>query len=91
MVGFQELRTSSWLKRCELIPQHFFMHVKRECREKTMGLIYRKRVPLFPGVTLNFSRRGVSTSARLGPLTVNSRGRRSVNLPGPFSWFWWRR
>jgi hypothetical protein len=56
-----------------------------------MGLIFRKRVRLAPGLWLNLSRRGASASARVGPLTVNSRGTRAVKLPGPFSLRWGRR
>lgn len=39
-----------------------------------MGLQYRRRVRLGRGVWLNVSRRGVSASGRVGPVTVNSRG-----------------
>lgn len=51
-----------------------------------MGLRYRRRVSLGP-VRLNFSKSGMSTSLKIGSVTVNPR-RRSVwiNLPGGFAW-----
>lgn len=51
-----------------------------------MGLIYRKRVPVTRSSWLNVSRSGLSASSRLGPLTVNSRGRLSLRLGNGFSW-----
>ncbi len=52
-----------------------------------MGIIFRKSIKLGP-VRLNLSRRGVSTSVKAGPVSVNSRSRRvRVNLPGPLSWW----
>lgn len=48
-----------------------------------MGFIYRKRIRVGKGGAINLSKSGVSASERLGPLTVNSRGRFSVRLlPG---------
>ena len=45
-----------------------------------MGFYIRKRVRLGKGSWLNISKRGVSASQRIGPLTVNSRGRTSLRL-----------
>ena len=45
-----------------------------------MGFYFRKRVRLGKGSWLNISKRGVSASQRIGPLTVNSRGRTNVRL-----------
>lgn len=52
-----------------------------------MGLIFRKRVRVLPFLWLNFSKRGVSATGDVGPVSVNSRSRRlRVDLPGPFAW-----
>lgn len=51
-----------------------------------MGLFFRKRVRVGRGTWLNVSRSGVSVSERKGPVTVNSRGRVSIRLPGGFTW-----
>jgi len=45
-----------------------------------MGFIYRKRVRVGKRGWLNISKSGVSGSAKAGPVTFNSRGRRSVRL-----------
>lgn len=45
-----------------------------------MGFSYRKRIRTGRRSWLNISKRGVSGSARLGPFTVNSRGRTSLRL-----------
>ena len=45
-----------------------------------MGFYVRKRVRLGKGTWLNISKRGVSASQRIGPFTVNSRGRTSLRL-----------
>jgi hypothetical protein len=50
-----------------------------------MGLIFRKRVNLGRGNSLNLSRRGVSATKRVGPVTVNSRGHVTVRLGNGFS------
>jgi hypothetical protein len=51
-----------------------------------MGLRYRKRVPLFPGFSLNLGRSGVtsvSVGGRGAHYTVGRRGpRATVSLPG---------
>lgn len=45
-----------------------------------MGFSYRRRVRLGRSSWLNVSKRGLSTSKRLGRVTVSSRGRGSVRL-----------
>jgi len=55
-------------------------------RSDHMGLIFRRRVRLGRRGWLNLSRRGVSASSRIGPLTVNSRGRWSLRLGRGLSW-----
>lgn len=47
-----------------------------------MGLIFRRRVKLGKSTSswLNLSKSGVSASKRVGPVTVNSRGRVTVRL-----------
>jgi hypothetical protein len=45
-----------------------------------MGLIFNRRKKLGKRMTLNFSKSGVSLSRKMGPLTVNSRGRARIRL-----------
>jgi hypothetical protein len=45
-----------------------------------LGFYIRKRVRLGKGTWLNISKRGISASQRIGPFTMNSRGRTSVRL-----------
>lgn len=45
-----------------------------------MGFQYRKRIRTGRNSWLNLSKRGVSGSVRMGPVTFNSRGRSSVRL-----------
>jgi hypothetical protein len=47
-----------------------------------MGWSFRKSIRIAPGVRLNFSRRGVSTSFGGKGFTYNTRGRTTVSLPG---------
>jgi hypothetical protein len=48
-----------------------------------MGLRYQRRKSLGGGARLNASKTGLSVSQRVGPLTLNSRGRGSLRLaPG---------
>ncbi len=47
-----------------------------------MGLRFQRRVKLFPGLWLNFSKSGVSASAGVSGFTVNSRGTATAGLPG---------
>ncbi len=58
-----------------------------------MGWTWRRRVRvgrrgswLARHTWLNLSRSGVSASGRLGPLTVNTRGRRTLRGPFGLSW-----
>lgn len=53
-----------------------------------MGFTYRKRIPILGRLLgVNIGRRGVtSVSGRVGPISANSRGRWSINLPGGWSW-----
>jgi hypothetical protein len=53
---------------------------------KTMGWIFRKRVNLGRGAALNVSKSGVSVSKRVGPVTVNSRGRLTVRIAPGLTW-----
>ncbi len=52
-----------------------------------MGFRIRKKIKLLPGISLNLSKSGISTTVKAGPISWNSRTQRtSVNLPGPFSY-----
>ena len=51
-----------------------------------MGLVYRRSRRLTPRSRINYGTGGVSVSYRLGPLTVNSRGRVSLRLGRGLSW-----
>lgn len=52
-----------------------------------MSPVRFRRTMRLGALRLNLSRRGVSPSIRLGPVTRSLRtGRTSLNLPGPFSW-----
>ena len=50
-----------------------------------MGLIFRKTKSLGRSGRLNVSKSGVSVSKRVGPLTVNTRGRGRIRLGKGFS------
>ncbi len=56
-----------------------------------MGLFFRKSIKIGP-VRLNFGRNGyTSTTIEAGPLSRNSRTKRTrLDLPGPFSWLFGR-
>ena len=45
-----------------------------------MGISYRKRIKIGDGTFLNISKSGVSVSQKVGKITINSRGTRTVNL-----------
>lgn len=45
-----------------------------------MGFYFRRRTRLGKGAWLNFSKSGISASKRVGPFTLNSRGRTSLRL-----------
>lgn len=51
-----------------------------------MGFQYRKRVRLGKNAWLNLSKSGVSSSFRVGPMTFNSRGRKSIRLGNGMSY-----
>lgn len=52
-----------------------------------MGFRFRKKIKLLPGLSINLSKSGISTSLKAGPVSWNSRtGKTSVNLPGQFSY-----
>ena len=51
-----------------------------------VGFQYRKRVRLGKNAWLNLSKSGVSSSFRMGPVTFNSRGRKSVRLGNGLSY-----
>ena len=49
-----------------------------------MGFRFRKKVKLLPGVSINLSKSGASITAKAGPVSWNSRTKKTyVNLPGP--------
>ena len=45
-----------------------------------MAFRYQKRIKTGKNTWLNISKSGVSGSAKLGPFTVNSRGRKTIRL-----------
>jgi hypothetical protein len=51
-----------------------------------MGFIFRKRVRAGKRSWFNISKSGVSGSTRVGPFTVNSRGKGSVRLGNGLSY-----
>lgn len=56
-----------------------------------MALTFRKSLSFGP-LRLSLSKRGLSPSVRIGPVSHSLRTRRtSVRLPGPFSWVFGRR
>lgn len=55
-----------------------------------MPLYFRKRVPVNRDAWWNISKSGVSVSKRVGPVTVNSRGRVSVRLFKGLSFRWFK-
>ncbi|WP_157951205.1 DUF4236 domain-containing protein [Cyanothece sp. BG0011] len=51
-----------------------------------MGLRFRKKIKVLPGVSVNLSKSGASVSVKAGPVSWNSRtGKTAVNLPGSLS------
>lgn len=60
-----------------------------EAHHCRMGLLFRRSKKLGKGLRLNLTQRGVSASARRGPLSVSSKGRVSVRLGKGFSWRIW--
>lgn len=52
-----------------------------------MSLNYRKRITLGKHLTLNVSKKGLSSTIKLGPFSVNPKNKKmSVNLPG--GWYY---
>ncbi len=51
-----------------------------------MGFRYQKRVRTGKNSWLNISKSGVSGSAKVGPMTFNSRGRKSIRLGSGLSY-----
>jgi len=51
-----------------------------------MGFRYQKRVRTGKNSWLNISKSGVSGSAKIGPMTFNSRGRKSIRLGNGLSY-----
>jgi hypothetical protein len=51
-----------------------------------MGIYFRSRRKLGSNSWLNLSKTGASVSQRLGPLTVNSRGRVTLRLAKGLFW-----
>ncbi|WP_334170464.1 DUF4236 domain-containing protein [Sinomonas sp.] len=51
-----------------------------------MGLIYRKRFTVGKNTAVNVSKSGLSVSERVGPVTVNSRGRVTLRLAPGITW-----
>lgn len=51
-----------------------------------MGLQFTRRKKLTPSTTLNVSKKGLSASKRVGPVTVNSRGKVGVRLGKGLRW-----
>ena len=45
-----------------------------------MGISFRKRIKIGDGTYLNFSKKGISISKKVGKATINSRGTMSINL-----------
>jgi hypothetical protein len=58
-----------------------------------MGWTFRHRTRLTSWSWLNWSRSGVSGSARAGPVTANTRGDYRIRGPFGLGWRgrWWRR
>lgn len=46
-----------------------------------MGFRFNKRIKIAKGVHLNLSKKGISTSVKVGGVTFNSRGRISASIP----------
>jgi len=51
-----------------------------------MGLIFRKSFKVGRRSRINLSKTGASASYRLGPITINSRGRISIRLWNGVTW-----
>lgn len=51
-----------------------------------MGLTWSRRKRVNPNTTVSVGKTGATVSKRVGPVTVNSRGKGSIRLPGGFRW-----
>ncbi|GAB2749786.1 DUF4236 domain-containing protein [Sinomonas soli] len=51
-----------------------------------MGFIFRRTAKLGKNTWLNISKSGASVSRRIGPVTVNSRGKIRIRLGKGLSW-----
>jgi len=51
-----------------------------------MGIFFRKTVKVGKNSRVNLSKSGASVSTKVGPVTLNSRGRVTVRLGKGFSW-----
>ena len=51
-----------------------------------MGFRFNKRIKIAKGVSLNLSKRGISTSVKVGKSTINSSGRVTTNLGNGLSY-----
>ena len=51
-----------------------------------MPLVWRRSIRLGRRARLNLSKSGVSLSKKVGPLSMNSRGRGSIRLGRGISW-----
>jgi hypothetical protein len=55
-------------------------------KAEDMGFRYQKRIRTGKNSWLNISKSGVSGSAKVGPMTFNSRGRKSIRLGNGLSY-----
>lgn len=51
-----------------------------------MGLIFRKTKKLGKNTRLNISKSGLSVTEKLGPVSINSRGRITIRLGKGLTW-----
>jgi hypothetical protein len=51
-----------------------------------MSIQYRKSIKILPFMRMNLSNSGTSFTFKVGPFSFNTRGRKSVNLPGGYSY-----
>lgn len=49
-----------------------------------MGLTWSKRKRVTPNTTVSVGKTGATVSKRVGPVSVNSKGKASIRLPGGF-------
>lgn len=51
-----------------------------------MGFSFRKTIKLGKRTNVNVSKTGVSASRRMGPVTINSRGKVTIRLGKGLTW-----